>query len=203
MENNNIPDRLQKQLDFIKEIDKEKEIERRTLLSDGSRFENDAEHAWHMAVMAILLSEYANEEIDILKTVSMILIHDIVEIDSGDTYCYDEDGKKTQEEREKKAANRLFNLLPEDQAQKFYALWCEFEEKKTPEAKFARTMDCVQPTMLNVASGGVMWKKNGIKLSQILERNKYTESGSKELWNYQLNHLILPNVENGNIKDDR
>lgn len=203
MENNNIPDRLQKQLDFIKEIDKEKEIERRTLLSDGSRFENDAEHAWHMAVMAILLSEYANEEIDILKAVSMILIHDIVEIDSGDTYCYDEDGKKTQEEREKKAADRLFNLLPEDQAQKFYALWREFEEKKTPEARFARTMDCVQPTMLNVASGGVMWKKNGIKLSQILERNKYTESGSKELWNYQLNHLILPNVENGNIKDDR
>ena len=156
-----------------------------------------------MAVMAILLSEYANEKIDILKTVSMILIHDIVEIDSGDTYCYDEDGKKTQEEREKKAANRLFNLLPEDQAQKFYALWREFEEKKTPEAKFARTMDCVQPTMLNVASGGVMWKKNSIKLSQILERNKYTESGSKELWNYQLNHLILPNVEYGNIKDDR
>lgn len=203
MENYNIPVRLQKQLDFIKEIDKEKEIERRTLLSDGSRFENDAEHAWHMAVMAILLSEYANEEIDILKTVSMILIHDIVEIDSGDTYCYDEDGKKTQEEREKKAADRLFNLLPEDQAQKFYALWREFEEKRTPEARFARTMDCVQPTMLNVASGGVMWKKNSIKLSQILERNKYTESGSKELWNYQLNQLILPNVENGNIKDDR
>lgn len=203
MENNNIPDRLQKQLNFIKEIDKEKEIERRTLLSDGSRFENDAEHAWHMAVMAILLSEYANEEIDILKTVSMILIHDIVEIDSGDTYCYDEDGKKTQEEREKKAAERLFNLLPKDQAEKFYALWREFEEKKTPEARFARTMDCVQPTILNVASGGVMWKKNSIMLSQILERNKYTESGSKELWNYQLNHLILPNVENGNIKDDR
>lgn len=138
MENNNIPDRLQKQLDFIKEIDKEKEIERRTLLSDGSRFENDAEHAWHMAVMAILLSEYANEEIDILKTVSMILIHDIVEIDSGDTYCYDEDGKKTQEEREKKAANRLFNLLPEDQAQKFYALWREFEEKKNTRGKICK-----------------------------------------------------------------
>lgn len=202
MDNNNIPERLSKQIEFIKEIDREKEIERRTLLADGSRFENDAEHAWHMAVMAILLSEYANEEIDLLKTVNMILIHDIVEIDSGDTYCYDEEGKKTQEEREKRAADRLFNLLPQDQAEKFYSLWREFEEKKTPEARFARTMDCVQPTMLNDASGGVMWKKNGIKLSQILERNKYTESGSKELWKFQLNNLIMPNVKNGNVKDD-
>lgn len=197
------PERLKKQLDFILQADAEKEIERRTLISSGKRFENDSEHAWHMALMAILLSEYANENIDVLKTVSMILIHDIVEIDAGDTYCYDYELGKSQRERELKAADRIYALLPDDQAKKLRALWDEFEANETPEANFAHAMDCLQPTMLNNATGGVMWKKNSIKLSQVLKRNEYTEKGSKELWNYQLNELIMKNVENGNLIDDR
>lgn len=197
------PERLKKQLDFILQADAEKEIERRTLISSGKRFENDSEHAWHMALMAILLSEYANEKIDVLKTVSMILIHDIVEIDAGDTYCYDYELGKNQRERELKAADRIYALLPDDQAKKLRALWDEFEANETPEANFAHAMDCLQPTMLNNATGGVMWKKNSIKLSQVLKRNEYTKKGSQELWNYQLNELIMKNVENGNLIDDR
>ncbi len=197
------PERLKKQLDFILQADAEKEIERRTLISSGKRFENDSEHAWHMALMAILLSEYANEKIDVLKTVSMILIHDIVEIDAGDTYCYDYELGKSQRERELKAADRIYALLPDDQAKKLRALWDEFEANETPEANFAHAMDCLQPTMLNNATGGVMWKKNSIKLSQVLKRNEYTEKGSQELWNYQLNELIMKNVDNGNLIDDR
>lgn len=197
------PERLKKQLDFILQADAEKEIERRTLISSGKRFENDSEHAWHMALMAILLSEYANEKIDVLKTVSMILIHDIVEIDAGDTYCYDYELGKSQRERELKAADRIYALLPDDQAKKLRALWDEFEANETPEANFAHAMDCLQPTMLNNATGGVMWKRNSIKLSQVLKRNEYTEKGSQELWKYQLNELIMKNVENGNLIDDR
>lgn len=197
-----VPERLKKQLDFILQADAEKEIERRTLLSSGKRFENDAEHAWHMALMAILLSEYANEEIDLLKTVTMILIHDIVEIDAGDTYCYDYESGKTQREREIKAADRIYSLLPEDQDKKLRALWEEFEENETPEANFAHAMDCLQPTMLNNASGGVMWKKNGIRLTQVLKRNEYTPKGSQALWDYQLNELIMKNVEKGNLKNE-
>mgnify|MGYP004450591017 FL=1 len=130
-------ERLKKQFAFFQEIDKEKEIFRQTYLADASRKENDAEHAWHMAIMTVLLSEYANEEIDVLKTVTMLLIHDIVEIDAGDTYAYDPEGKKTQKERERKAADRIFHLLPDDQADKMYELWEEFEAQQTPEAKFA------------------------------------------------------------------
>lgn len=197
-----VPERLKKQLDFILQADAEKEIERRTLLSNGKRFENDAEHAWHMALMAILLSEYSNEKIDVLKTVTMILIHDIVEIDAGDTYCYDYESGKTQREREIKAADRIYSLLPEDQGKKLRALWEEFEKNETPEANFAHAMDCLQPTMLNNASGGVMWKKNGIKLTQVLKRNEYTPKGSQALWDYQLNELIMKNVEKGNLKNE-
>ena len=196
------PERLKKQLDFILQADAEKEIERRTLISSGKRFENDSEHAWHMALMAILLSEYANEEIDVLKTVTMILIHDIVEIDAGDTYCYDYELGKSQREREVKAANRIYALLPDDQGKKLRALWDEFEANETPEAHFAHAMDCLQPTMLNNATNGEMWKKNGIKLSQVLKRNEYTEKGSKTLWDYQLNELILKNVEKGTLKNE-
>lgn len=196
------PKRLKKQLDFLLQADAEKEIERRTLISSGKRFENDSEHAWHMALMAILLSEYANEEIDMLKTVTMILIHDIVEIDAGDTYCYDYESGKTQHAREVKAADRIYSLLPEDQGKKLRALWDEFEANDTPEANFAHAMDCLQPTMLNNATDGVMWKKNGIKLSQVLKRNEYTKKGSEKLWDYQLNELIMKNVENGNLKNE-
>ena len=195
-------ERLKQQFDFCKEIDKEKFIKRQTYLSNGIEKENDAEHAWHMAIMTLLLSEYANEEIDVLKTVSMLLIHDLVEIDAGDTYAYDEEAKKTQKERELAAADRIFGLLPEDQGQKFRALWEEFEACQTPEAKFARTMDNVQPTMLNAATGGKSWSERGVKLSQILKRNERTKDGSEVLWDYSFENFIKPNVEAGRIKNE-
>lgn len=194
--------RIDKQFEFLLEADREKFIQRQTLKSDGKTFENDAEHAWHMALMCILLGEYANEDIDLLRTISMILIHDVVEIDAGDTYAYDDEGKKSQRERELRAADRIFGLLPVDQGRKFRELWDEFEEGKTKEAKFAHTMDNVQPAMLNNSTDGRMWAKNGIKLSQILERNKNTADGSQALWDYSYNNFILPNVEKGRIKND-
>lgn len=195
--------RLQRQFEFCLEADKEKQIERRTLLSDGKRCENDAEHAWHAALMCVLLSEYANEKIDVLRTVSMLLIHDIVEIDAGDTYAYDENAKLSQNDRELKAADRIFNLLPEDQAKKLRALWDEFEAEETAESKFAHSMDNIQPAMLNNSTSGMVWEENKIKLSQILERNKITPEGSKKLWDHSLNNFIMPSVENKKIIDDR
>lgn len=194
--------RLNKQIQFLKEIDKEKFIGRQTYLTDGERKENDSEHAWHMAIMTLLLSEYSNEEIDVLRTVSMLLIHDLVEIDAGDTYAYDEEAKKTQTDREQKAADRIFNLLPEDQAEKMYSLWREFEEWETPEAKFAHTMDNFQPLMLNAATEGKSWWENGVRLSQILNRNIKTSQGSETLWNYSYENFIRPNVDSGKIKED-
>ncbi len=195
-------ERIEKQFAFIKEIDKEKFIERQTLLTDGERRENDAEHAWHMALMTVILSEYSNEKIDVLKTVTMLLLHDIVEIDAGDTYCYDEEGKKTQHEREQRAADRIFGLLPDDQCEKLKKLWLEFEEGKTPEAKFAHTMDNIQPVMLNDATDGKMWAKRKIALSQVLGRQKSTPKGSQTLWEYSYNNFIKPNVDKGRLIDD-
>lgn len=195
-------ERLKQQITFCEEIDKEKFIGRQTYLSDGIRKENDAEHAWHMAIMTLLLSEYANEQIDVLKTISMILIHDLVEIDAGDTYAYDNEAKKSQKERELQAADRIFGMLPKDQGEKFRQLWEEFEKEETPEAKFARVMDNIQPAMLNSLAGGKAWEEKGVKLSQILNRNKNTAKGSEVLWDYSYNNFIKPNVEKGNIKRD-
>ena len=195
-------ERLKKQIKFIKEIDKEKMIKRQTLLTNGIQKEDDAQHAWHMAIMTLLLSEYANEEIDILKTISMLLIHDIVEIDAGDTYAYDPKGIKTQRERETKAADRIFGLLPEDQKEKFRMLWEEFENNETPEARFAHTMDNFQPVMLNDATNGKMWEENKVRLSQILKRNEKTKLGSKILWDYSYKNFIEPNVKKKRIIDD-
>ena len=192
-------DRLDRQFEFIRELDKEKFITRQTYRSDGMSKENDAEHAWHMAVMTLLLSEYANEPIDVLKTIKMLLIHDVVEIDAGDTYAYDENAKKTQAERELKAAERIFNILPQDQADDLFGLWQEFEEGETPEARFAHTMDNVQPTMLNSATGGKAWQEHKVRLEQILKRNENTAGGSKKLWQYSYEKFIKPNVEKGNI----
>lgn len=195
--------RLERQFDFILEADKEKSILRQTRLSNGVDHENDADHAWHMALMCILLSEYSNKPIDVLRTVSMILIHDIVEIDAGDTYAYDASGVATQRERELKAADRLYHLLPPDQAEKLRGLWDEFEEGKTPEAKFARTLDNVQPAMLNNATDGAEWVNHAVKLSQILNRNKNTAEGSAVLWDYSYQNFIQPNVKKGRIIDDQ
>ena len=195
-------ERLKKQLDFALEIDKEKNIFRQTHLSGHGRNENDAEHAWHMAIMTVLLAEYANEKIDVLKTVMMLLIHDLVEIDAGDTYAYDEEGKKTQREREEKAAKRIFGLLPEEQGEKLMALWEEFEAYETPEANFAHTMDNIQPVMLNDATDGKAWLEHGVHLSQILGRNKKTAEGSRELWQYAYEKMIAPNAAKGRIIED-
>ena len=195
-------ERLEKQFAFIKEIDKEKFIGRQTYVTGAGRKENDAEHAWHMAVMTVLLSEYANEEIDVLKTITMLLIHDIVEIDAGDTYAYDEVGKKTQREREEKAAERIFGMLPEDQAKKFRDLWEEFEARETKEAKFARTMDNIQPMMLNAATDGKAWVEHGVHVNQILKRNEHTAEGSQILWKYAYETFIKPNLEKGRIKSE-
>lgn len=195
-------ERLDQQFAFLREIDREKFVGRQTYLTGGERKENDAEHAWHMALMTILLSEYANEEIDVLKTVTMLLIHDLVEIDAGDTYAYDEAGKKTQNERERKAAERIYGLLPGDQGRKLHELWLEFEACKTPEAKFARTMDHIQPLMLNDLTGGKSWQEHGICLDQVLKRNANTKDGSMQLWEYAREHFIDPNVRAGKLKGE-
>ncbi|MBQ9504168.1 MAG: HD domain-containing protein [Lachnospiraceae bacterium] len=195
-------ERADRQFDFLLEIDKEKKIGRQTYLSDGSRKENDAEHAWHMAIMVLLLSEYSNEKIDVLRTVSMVLAHDLVEVYAGDTYAFDEKGKETQRERELEAADRLFGLLPEDQGVKFRALWDEFEAWETPEAKFAHAMDNFQPLMLNAATGGKSWQEHGIHLSQVLKRNGDSKLGSAELWDYAYENFIEPSIRSGVLKTD-
>lgn len=195
-------ERLRKQFEFILEIDKEKFIGRQTYLTGGERKENDAEHAWHMAIMVYLLSEYANEPIDVLHTIIMLLIHDLVEIDAGDTYAYDAAGKETQAARELAAADRIFGLLPEDQGRELRAIWEEFEARQTPEAKFARTMDNLQPMMLNAATDGKSWVEHSVKLSNILARNKRSAEGSEALWNYAYQNFLKPNIELGRCERD-
>ena len=193
-------ERIEKQMQFILEIDKEKQIKRKTLQSNGKDFEDDAQHAWHMAIMTLLLSEYANDEIDVLKTISMLLIHDLVEIDAGDTYAYDEDAKKTQKEREVKAADRIFGLLPVKQGKEFRTLWEEFEAQETAESRFARTMDNIQPIMLNAATDGKAWEEHDVHIEQILNRNRNTSKGSEAIWEYAKEEFLRPNLENGKIK---
>lgn len=195
-------DRLKSQFDFIREIDGLKQIFRQTYLRDASRKENDAEHSWHLALMAVLLKEYANGDIDLLRVIIMVLIHDVVELDAGDTYAYDTIGNSTKRERELAAADRIFNILPEDQARYLRSIWDEFEEEATPEAQFAHALDNLQPMMLNDASGAKAWREHDVKLSQILNRNTKTEDGSFELWNYAKKNFIEPNLRKGSIKED-
>lgn len=194
-------DRLIKQMDFILEVDKIKNITRQTYLSDGKRKENDAEHSWHLALMAVLLREHANEELDLVKVMTMVLIHDIVEIDAGDTYAYDDAGNTTKREREVRAANRIFGLLPEDQGDMCKELWEEFELAKTPEAKFAHTLDNFQPMMLNNAADGKSWREHEVKKSQVMKRNEHTGEGSRVIRSY-MQQLIDKNVECGNLKNE-
>ncbi len=194
-------DRLDRQFGFLRETDSLKQIGRQSYLADGSRKENDAEHSWHLALMAVLLSSYAEKDIDLLRVIIMVLIHDIVEIDAGDTYAYDTKGNATKRERETKAADRIFNILPADQAEYLRSLWEEFEEQSTQESAFANTLDKLQPLMLNDASGGKSWKEHGVKLAQVLNRNKNTADGSNELWEYAKKNFIEPNVEKGILKE--
>ena len=195
-------ERLRQQMDFCREIDKEKEVFRQSYLCSGNRRENDAEHAWHAALMAVILEEYANEEIDLLKTITMLLIHDVVEIDAGDTYAYDVEGLKSQAEREEKAADRIYGLLPEDQRERMLTLFREFEEGESPEARFAKALDNVQPVMLNDASCGKDWREKGIRLSQAIQRQRRTAKGSQILWDEVSKPMIRRNIEQGNIIGD-
>lgn len=192
-------ERFQKQMDFILEIDRAKNIMRQTYLADGMRKENDAEHSWHLAIMAFLLAEYANEDVNVLKVIKMVLIHDLVEIDAGDTYAYDMAGNKTKRAREEAAADRIFNILPSDQAGQLRSLWEEFEAQETPEAKFAHALDKCQPILLNDASGGRSWKEHEVHSNQVLERNKKTPEGSRDIWKY-VSGLIEKNINNGNLR---
>ena len=193
--------RFEKQMAFILEADKEKNILRQTHLSGGGRQENDAEHAWHMAMMIYLLKEYANEPIDLAKTMMMALIHDIVEIDAGDTYAYDETAMASQAERERLAADRIFGLLPDDQRDELRALFEEFEAGETAEAKFARTMDNLQPLMLNNSNNGGDWREHQVTKSQIMKRHGRNQIGSAFIGEYT-RELIEENVRKGNIRDE-
>ena len=194
-------ERLKKQLDFILEADKVKNIMRQTYLADGKRKENDAEHSWHLALMAFVLADYANEPIDVLKTMKMVLLHDVIEIDAGDTYAYDTEGNKTKRERELKAADRIFGLLPEAQQKEYRGLWDEFEAMETPESKFANMLDKVQPLFLNDASGGISWEEHGVKKSQVLKRDERVHEGSERIWEYAKS-LIEKNAKYGKLIDE-
>lgn len=191
--------RLEQQLAFALEIDKEKNIFRQTHLSEHGRNENDAEHAWHMSVMAYLLKEYANEQVDIGRVMIMCLIHDVVEIDAGDTYAYDPEGLKTQKAREDAAKERIFSLLPPDQKEELIALFDEFEENQTAEAKFAHAMDNLQPLILNNSNGGGDWKEHGVTAKQVYGRQNKTKEGSLQLFEYT-DRIIQKNIESGSIK---
>lgn len=194
-------ERLKKQMDFLLEVDKLKFIYRQTYLSNGERKENDAEHSWHLALMAVLLQEYSNEPVDVAKVMTMVLIHDLVEIDAGDTYAYDTVGNQTKREREVKAAQRIFGMLPKDQEETFRALWEEFEAYETPEAKFAHVCDNMQPFMLNHATGGRSWQEHGVKKSQVLGRNRRLAEGSETMKQY-FDEILAEHVKKGNLKDE-
>ena len=193
-------DKLRKQLEFILEIDKEKNILRQTHLSGNGRRENDAEHAWHMAIMAYLLKDYSNEPVDITKVMIMCLIHDIVEIDAGDTYAYDEEGLKTQKAREDAAKERIFSLLPEEQKKELIELFDEFEDFQTAESKFAHAMDNLQPLLLNNSNDGGDWRAHEVIASQVYGRQSKTARGSEKLYEIT-DQIIRDNIKKGNIKE--
>ena len=195
-------ERLTRQMDFCREVDKEKEVFRQSFLCSGNRRENDAEHAWHMALMAMVLQEYSNDDVDLLKVIEMLLIHDVVEIDAGDTYAYDAEGLKTQKEREDKAKERIFGLLPEDQKEMMISLFDEFEAFETPESCFAHAMDNFQPFLLNDSNDGGDWMEHGVSISQVLGRQTQSAKGSRELSDYVLEKLE-EHVAKGHIKEDR
>jgi len=193
-------ERLKRQLDFILEIDKEKNIFRQTHLSGHGRAENDAEHAWHMAVMAWLLREYANEEVDMAKVMMMCLIHDIVEIDAGDTYAYDPQAIQTQQAREDAAKERIYSLLPADQKAELIAMFDEFENWSSPEARFAHALDNLQPLMLNGSNDGADWKAHGVTARQVYGRQNKTRLGSERLFEV-VDGIIREQIGKGNLPE--
>lgn len=192
-------ERMKRQLDFILEIDKAKNIFRQTHLSGHGRNENDAEHSWHMAIMAYLLKEYANERVDISKVMMMCLIHDIVEIDAGDTYAYDAEGLKTQKQREDRAKERIFSMLPDEQGRELMALFDEFEAYETPEAKFAHTMDNLQPLILNNSNEGGDWQEHNVTAEQVYTRQRQSHLGSEQLFSV-IDSILQDNIQKGRLK---
>ncbi len=193
--------RLEKQIAFLTEVDKVKNIFRQTYLADGKRKENDAEHSWHLALAAVLLKEHMKEDADLGKVMIMVLIHDLVEIDAGDTYAYDSEGAATKREREVKAADRIFGILPEDQGKYLRELWDEFEAYETAEAKYAHLLDNFQPLMLNDASDGKSWEEHGVHKSQVCRRNARIPDTSTTVWEKML-EIMDKHIERGHLKAD-
>jgi putative hydrolase of HD superfamily len=194
--------RLEQQIRFIVEIDKLKTVRRRTYVIDEHRSENTAEHSWHIAVMAMILAEYANEKIDVTKVVKMALVHDIVEIDAGDTFMYDTVGALDKAEREQRAAERIFNLLPPDQAVEMRALWEEFEARQSAEARFAAAMDRLTPQLQNFNTNGGSWKDHAISRERVIDRNRTMGEGSADLWEFT-QRLLDRAVEKGILTKSR
>ena len=194
-------DRFKRQIEFILEVDKLKHVLRQTILMDKSRRENSAEHSWHIALTVMVLSEYAGDaDIDFFRVMKILLVHDLIEIDAGDTYCYDDRGRQDQAAREKLAADRIFNILPPDQAGTFRDLWDEFEERKTPESRFANALDRVQPLLHNYFTRGQTWQENNIKIDQVKSRMQPVDDGAPVLWNY-VSSLIDDAVKKGFLSE--
>ena len=196
-----LKDRFRRQIEFILEADKLKNVLRKTILMDRSRRENSAEHSWHIALTVLILSEYTKDsDVDLFRVMKILLVHDLIEIDAGDTYCYDDHGRKDQDRREKKAADRIFNLLPADQATTLRALWDEFEERKTPESRFANALDRLQPFLHNYFTEGQIWQENNIKSAQVKSRMHPVDDGAPVLWNY-VSSLIDDGVKKGFLSE--
>lgn len=193
-------ERLRKQIQFLTETDKVKNVYRQTYLADGERKENDAEHSWHLALLALLLGEHMEEKADLLKVVKMVLIHDLVEIDAGDTYAYDMEGARTKAAREMKAADRIFGILPPDQEEELKSLWQEFEAYESSEAKYAHLLDNFQPLLLNDASDGRSWTEHGVCRSQVRERNRRISETSRIVWE-KMEEIMDRHVQKGTLKD--
>lgn len=194
-------DRMKQQIAFLMEIDKVKNIFRQTYLADGKRKENDAEHSWHLAIAAFLLKEYVAEDVDVMKVMIMVLIHDLVEIDAGDTYAYDAEGAKTKRAREVTAADRIFGMLPEDQGGYFRELWDEFEAYESDDAKFAHLLDNFQPLLLNHESNGKSWTEHHVKKSQIYKRNEKIKETSPEVWEW-MKQIVEEHIVLGHVIDE-
>lgn len=194
-----LSDNLLKQIAFIKEIDKVKYIQRKTKLFNSDRNENDAEHSWHLAIMAIVLAEHSNDNIDVLKVIKMLLIHDIVEIDAGDTFIYDTQKNHSNTDEERLAANRIFGLLPKAQAEELIEIWEEFEAGETKEAKFAKSMDRLEPLLQNTSNNGGTWAEFGVDYNKVYDKKKVIKEGSEVIWDYAEN-LINESVDKGILK---
>lgn len=192
--------RLLQQLDFLVEVDKLKSVYRRSYITDRSRHENDAEHTWHLTMMAILLLEHVdNQQLDILRVLKMLIVHDLVEIDAGDTFAYDEQGHEDKYEREQAAARRLFGMLPDDQREELMTLWEEFEARQSPEAQYAAALDRLQPLIQNYRTEGVSWREHGVMSDKVLARNRHIGDISSELWAY-VQSLVADSVNKGYLK---